>query len=229
MEVKRIERKFILNTQETLFVKKRLDSIMPKDDFCLTSDGYEVRSLYFDTISDRACAEKEDGLQIHEKIRARIYGNSNATIKLESKKKYGDFQVKSTMLIDQPTLHALCSGNYSVLLSNPNPMAMYFYQKLSQGMFPKAIIQYKRFSFCIPTNNTRITFDSNITATESNLDLFQNPLLAHPILSQDTVIMEVKYNHFLLGYIKDALAEVQQSCSSYSKYFNGRTFYRYLI
>lgn len=229
MEVNRVERKFILNSLESLLMRKRLEYIMPKDIFCLSTDGYEVRSLYFDTISDRACAEKEDGLQIHEKIRVRTYGANSDVIKLESKKKNGEFQVKKTLLIDQQTLDDLCCRNYGSLLRNSDPMALYFYEKFSNGLFPKVIIQYNRFSFCIPTNNTRITFDSNIRATENDLNIFQPASSFHPVLPQDSVIMEVKYNHFLLEYIKDAVAGIQQSTTSYSKYFNGRSFYRHLL
>ena len=102
------------------------------------------------------------------------------------------------MLIDRNTLENLCVGNYNVLLQNNDSMAIYFYIKLSQGMAPKAIIQYKRISYCVAGNNTRITFDSDIRATESNFDLFQEKLLTYPILSSDQTIMEVKYNNFFL-------------------------------
>lgn len=229
MEVKRTEHKFILNTKECMLAKKQIGSVMPKDPYCTSSDGYEIRSLYFDTLTDRACAEKDDGLRIHEKIRARIYGTSDKVIKLESKRKVGEYQTKYSLLIDRETLDELVKCNYSVLLKLDNPKAMYFYEKLSKGMMPKAIIVYKRMSYCVPTNNTRITFDSDVRATESSFDLFQEPFLGVPILPADQVIMEVKYNNFLFGYIKNAVSAVKKSTTSFSKYFSGRLFYRYMI
>ena len=141
MQVKRTEIKFILNSQERVLAQKSIGAVMPKDRYCVSADGYEVRSLYFDTFSDRACAEKEEGLQEHEKIRARIYGTDDCIIKLESKRKNGELQTKDSMLIDRNTLENLCVGNYNVLLQNNDSMAIYFYIKLSQGMAPKAIIQ----------------------------------------------------------------------------------------
>ena len=168
-------------------------------------------------------------MQEHEKIRARIYGTNDRIIKLESKRKNGEFQTKDSMLIDRNTLENLCVGNYNVLLQSNDPLAMYFYIKLSQGMAPKVIIQYKRVSYCAAGNHTRITFDTDIRATESNFDLFQEKLLTYPILSSDQTIMEVKYNNFLFGYIKEALAGVKKSTTSFSKYFNGRMFYKYMI
>lgn len=204
----------------------RLDQIMPRDIHSLGSDGYEIRSLYFDTLGDRSCVEKADGLQIHEKIRARIYGTDDTVIKLESKYKNGEHQTKKTMLISRPLLEELSREEYSGLKTLDDPMAPYFYKKLSGAMLPRSIVQYRRVSFNLDTNNTRITFDYDIRATECCFDLFQEPLLATPILPPDKVVLEVKFNNFLLGYIQRALQGIRRSPSSYSKYLTGRRFCR---
>ena len=229
LQVKRIENKFLINQQERLQTIRRLDAIMPRDAHSTSSQGYEVRTLYFDTLADRCCAEKEEGLRVHEKIRARIYGTDDKVIKLECKHKDGAFQVKESLLIDRPTLEELARGRYECLRELKDPKALFFYKKLSAGMFPKVIIQYQRLSYCLNVNNIRITFDSDIRATECCTDLFRQNLQAHPVLPPDQVILEVKYNHFLLGYVKDALRGLNKSPASYSKYFSGRTFYRRYI
>jgi hypothetical protein len=96
-------------------------------------------------------------------------------------------------------------------------------------MMPKVIIQYRRVSYCLPTNSTRITFDYRVRATESSFDLFRPQLNTHPILPEELVILEVKYNNFLLSYIKQALRTMGRSTSSFSKYFSGRSFYRHYL
>ena len=229
MEVVRTEHKIQINQKERLLLEKRLQAIMPKDKHITSSAGYEIRTLYFDTIDDRCCYEKLDGLRTHEKIRMRIYGNDDHIIKLELKRKAGEFQTKKTMMIDRKTAESLIQADYRCLLELEDPLALMFYQKLSRGMRPKVIIQYQRMSYCLDTNNIRITFDSDIRATESCMNLFAEPLLTHPVLSQDTLILEVKYNHFLFDYIKDALKIVNKSSTSYSKYLSGRFFYRNFI
>ena len=229
MQVKRTEHKILLNQTEALMLKKKLDLIMPRDEHCKTSDGYEIRSLYFDTIWDRCCAEKEEGLRYHEKIRARIYGINGDVIKLELKEKDGEAQTKRTMVIDRETLDQLSKGEYELLLKCEDPMAAVFYKKLSAGMVPKNIIVYQRMSYCLDVNNIRITFDSKVEATEASFDLFEDPLLTHPVLQENLVILEVKYNNFLLDYIKNALQQVEGMPASYSKYFAGRSFYRHMI
>ena len=229
MEVQRTEQKIILTKAEALLLQKRLAAIMPLDSYCIHGKGYEIRSLYFDTLADRSFVEKADGLLVHEKIRARIYGSGDQVIKLETKRKVGDAQTKRSLVIRRDTLDQLSRGQYQGLLSYDDPLALYFYQKLSRGMMPKSIVQYKRLSYCILVNNTRITFDYDIRATESCFDLYREPLLTHPILPSDKVILEVKFNNFLLGYIKDALNTLHKSTASFSKYANGRSFYRSMI
>lgn len=229
MQVKRTEQKIVITVQEAMQLQKRLDNIMPRDSHSKSYDGYEIRSLYFDTVADRCCAEKEDGLSVHEKIRIRTYGSNSDVIKLECKRKVGEFQTKKSLIIDRQTCESLIKGDYSVLLKIENPMGKMFYEKLSSGMFPKCIIQYKRMSYNIDTNNIRITFDSDIRTTESSFDIFKENLLTYPIAPGDMVILEVKYNNFLFDYIKDALKSVRKSPTSFSKYFGGRTFYRHMI
>ena len=229
VEVQRTEHKFILNRREAGLLIRRLDNIMPRDANSTGPDGYEIRSLYFDTLSDRSCVEKLDGLEVHEKVRARIYGTDDSVIKLECTRKVGQNQTKRSLLISRPLVEELSRGQYGGLLELEDPMALQFFRKLSGGMLPKNIIQYQRLSFCLDTNNTRITFDSDIRSTESCMDLFQEPLLANPILPAELVVLEVKFNNFLLEYMEKALRSIHASPTSYSKYMNGRRFYRSMI
>ena len=45
MQVKRTEQKFILNSQERVLAQKSIGAVMPKDPYCVSADGYEIRSL----------------------------------------------------------------------------------------------------------------------------------------------------------------------------------------
>lgn len=72
--------------------------------------------------------------------------------------------------------------------------------------------------FIARENNIRITFDHQIEATEANFDLFDPKLLMHPVMGQGLAVLEVKYNGFLLSYIKDMLNGINKSELSVSKY-----------
>ena len=229
MQVNRTEHKLIINCREQARLVQRLAQLMPLDPHCGGQRSYPVRSLYFDTVTDRCCAEKEDGLLVHEKLRLRIYSPGDTLVKLESKRKVGEAQTKKTMLISTVKARKLISGDFSWLLAEQTPMALYFYRKFSQGYRPKAIIEYDRLSFCLNFNNTRITFDSNIRSAESCLDLFRPDLPLRPILPGNLTVMEIKFNNFLPDYLKRALRDLQQSPGSFSKYLSGRSFYRNMI
>ena len=229
MQVNRTENKLLINSRETARLVRRLGQLMPLDPHCAGQQSYPVRSLYFDTVTDRCCAEKEDGLLVHEKLRLRIYSPGDTLVKLESKRKVGDAQTKKTMLISTVKAQRLMDGDFSWLLTEQTPLGLYFYRKFSQGYRPKAIIEYDRLSFCLNFNNTRITFDSNIRSTESCLELFREELLMRPILSPELTVMEIKFNNFLPDYVKQALRDLRQSPGSFSKYLSGRSFYRNMI
>ena len=74
--------------------------------------------------------------------------------------------------------------------------------------------------------NFHITYnysiDSNIRASESNFDIFSNKLNLVPVMDLHNVVMEVKFNGFLLSYIKDMLSDTDSSEISVSKYYLAR-------
>ena len=81
---------------------------------------------------------------------------------------------------------------------------------------------YDRFAFTAPENSIRITFDSRIRANEANFNIFDRNLVLNSVMSPFAVVLEVKYNGFLLSYIKHMLLPVQKSELSVSKYCMAR-------
>ena len=71
-------------------------------------------------------------------------------------------------------------------------------------------------------NKIRITFDSNIVSTESSFDLFDPGLNMNPVLDKYDVVLEVKFNGFLLDYIRRLINSVNRSELSVSKYVLAR-------
>ena len=63
----RHEQKQEITYADMLALRQRLKVIMQKDSH--TTDGrYEVRSLYFDNMNDKALREKLDGVNVREKF-----------------------------------------------------------------------------------------------------------------------------------------------------------------
>lgn len=88
---------------------------------------------------------------------------------------------------------------------------------------PRTVVEYKRIAFIAKENKIRVTFDHHIIGTEGHYNIFDQHLQQNPILDPYLAVLEVKYNGFLLSYIKDMLQECDTSELSVSKYCLGRS------
>ena len=59
---------------------------------------------------------------------------------------------------------------------------------------------------------------NNILATESSFDMFSDKLLMSPVMDKFNVVLEVKFNGFLLDYLRDFINSINKSELSVSKY-----------
>ena len=193
--------------------------------------GYCVRSLYFDTIYDKDYFEKLDGLELRRKIRLRIYHPEDNFALLEMKQKQGKYQLKRSLRITRDDAKALIDGDYTPLLRYPEDFAAECYALMQMQLYrPKTIVEYRRKAFIAKENKIRITFDHQITSTESDMNLFSKDLNMNPVLDPFTTVLEVKFNGFLLDYIKDLLSNAQKSELSVSKYMLARqASYKYNV
>ena len=94
---------------------------------------------------------------------------------------------------------------------------------------PKAIIEYRREAYVVPENDTRITFDREIHATESCADLFDPGLCLYPVMDQGQVVLEVKFTEFLPDLVRRALPPRSSELTAVSKFVLGceKTGYLY--
>lgn len=223
IRVMRTEKKFLISLYKAIVLSNKLGSVLFVDSHNGT-EGYMVRSLYFDSVDDRDYYEKEDGLLIRKKIRLRVYSPDDKVVKLEKKEKHGDNQCKRTLNISREAAKQMILGNYDELFKNPHPFAQELYHDLVTGSYvPKCMVEYRRKAFIVPENDTRITIDSNIYASESSFDLFCESFNGYPVSHCDDVTLEVKYNNFLLSYVKDLFDSCQKTQVSYGKYYLGRS------
>lgn len=220
--VRRREIKYLLNQQEFRKKKAYLEKVLKSDEHN-SSDGYIVRSLYFDTLDDRDFREKEDGVEIRRKVRLRVYDPDADFAMLEMKQKQGDYQMKRSLLVSRADAIELSKGNYAPLLTYKEPFASEMYAFMTINFYrPKVVIQYRRDAFIVKENSTRLTFDHDIIATESSFDVFDPNLKMTPVLDPANVVLEVKYNGFLLSYVRELIADVACVSTSVSKYYLSR-------
>ena len=107
------------------------------------------------------------------------------------------------------------------------PLAGQIYTMMQMDLYrPKCMVEYDRFAFFVPENDTRITFDSKLRGSESNFDLFSKDVMLYPLIQQTEITLEVKYNAFLLSNIKKALSYKMYTQISSSKYVKSRMMLR---
>lgn len=221
--VLRQEKKYLLNYLEFRKYSNYFEQILISDPHN-GSDGYIVRSLYFDTIDNKDFYLKDMGVEIRRKVRLRVYDPNDNFAVLEIKQKEGDNQLKRSLKITRSDALELINGKYECLLKYSEDFAHECYSyMISEGYVPSCVVQYNRKAFICKENKTRITFDNNIIATETNFNIFDSNLPMYPVFSKFNVVLEVKYNAFLLSYVKDLLREIDKSQISASKYCLARS------
>ena len=222
-EVLRQEKKFLITLPQFYTYSADLAQVMTEDPHN-RGDGYPIRSLYFDTLDDRDYQEKEDGVELRRKLRLRCYGPDTPFALLEMKQKQGPLQKKRSLQVSLADANALSHGDWSVLRNYDTPFAGECYALLQMhGYQPRSVVEYRRKAFIAKENRIRVTFDHHITATEGCWDLFSPNLLLSSTLDPWLVVLEVKYNGFLLSYIKDLLRRCDEFETSVSKYCLGRS------
>jgi hypothetical protein len=228
-EVLRQEKKYLISLDQFYRYSHSLSRVL-KLDSNSQGDGYMIRSLYFDTPEDKDYQEKEDGLEIRKKIRLRNYGPDTDFAMLEMKQKQGSMQKKRSLRLDREDAKKLILGQYSVLLNYNSSFAAECFSVMNMLCYrPKTVITYRRKAFVASENKIRVTFDHNIKGTESCFDIFSNELLENSILDGYMAVLEVKFNGFLLSYIKDMLMECDRSETAVSKYCLGRTVSKHYL
>ncbi|WP_300386005.1 polyphosphate polymerase domain-containing protein [Clostridium sp.] len=228
-EVLRQEKKFLISQSQYYRYRHNFNKILEIDKNSL-GEGYMIRSLYFDTIDDKDFQAKEDGVEIRRKIRLRTYNTNSSFALLEMKQKQGERQRKRSLKISREDAKLMISGDYSVLLNYNEPFAGECFSLMNMLCYrPKTVITYQRMAFIAKANDIRITFDNNIKGTESCFDIFSKKLLESSILDPYLGVLEVKFNGFLLSYIKDMIMECNASEISVSKYCLGRAISKHYL
>ena len=220
--VLREEKKFLISVDEFMALSHKLGQVMFSDSHNGTH-GYMIRSLYFDTVYDGDFFEKQAGVELRRKIRLRCYDPDADYAMLEMKQKQGANQMKRSLRLSRADALKLTRGDYSPLLEYKEPFAAECYALMTYRCYrPKTIVEYNRKAFIAKENKIRVTFDNNIVSTESSFNLFDPKLNMNPVLDKYNVVLEVKFNGFLLDYIKRLLNPIDRSELSVSKYVLAR-------
>ena len=222
-EVLRQEKKYPIDLAQGAALRARLDQIMRRDAHN-GAQGYTIRSLYFDTPDDEDFHDKVDGLELRRKLRLRCYSPVDSFAMLEMKQKEGAYQKKRSLRVRRADARRLQEGDYAPLLEYEEPFAAECYGLMHRMCYrPKTVVEYQRRAFIAKENHIRITLDHHIVANEARFDLFAPDLNLYPVLDPFQAVLEVKYDGFLLSYLKALVNLADRSELSVSKYCLARS------
>lgn len=213
----RHEWKHEINEMDAAIIRQRLQVVAKADPYAV--DGrYEIRSLYFDNLADKALREKIDGVNMREKFRIRFYNQDVSFIRLEKKRKCNGLTGKESVGLIKEEAQKISEGDYGWMAYSGKPLVVELYSKIrSEGLAPKTIVDYTREPFVYGPGNVRITLDYNIRTGMCGTDFLKPGCITIPA-GKTPIILEVKWDAFLPDIIRDALQLRGRQAGAYSKY-----------
>lgn len=213
----RHEWKHEITYSDMLSLRQRL-SVVTKRDIHTIRGKYLIRSLYFDTASDKALREKIDGVNVREKFRIRFYNNDTSVIHLEKKSKVNGLCLKETTSLTEWQTRAITYGKLDWMMQSGTPLIKELYSKMrSQGLRPKTIVDYTREPFIFAPGNVRVTIDYNIRTGFVCTDFLKPDCVTIPA-GDVPIILEVKWDEFLPDIIRDIVQIKNCRSGAFSKY-----------
>lgn len=214
----RHELKYFISEAEKEIIARRLSSIMQRD--AHAKDGiYFIRSLYFDDHFENAYEEKLAGTNERKKYRIRIYNLEDTVIRLECKRKEGQYINKISAKLTREETDKLIAGDYTFLKDRTEQVCKDFYVECAlNGMKPAVIVDYDREPYVYPYGDVRITFDEHVRSGVFEQQLFDKALPVIEVLEPGQLIMEVKFTEYLPGIIRDLLQVDDCIYTAVSKY-----------
>jgi len=224
VRVFRKEIKYVMDYIEAQKIEGIISKVLSKDKHS-DQEAYFIRSLYFDSINNHDFNSKMNGDEERKKIRLRLYDLQTEWVKIEIKYKKNINQIKESILISRQDAKALIGCHYGVLLKYENDIASKLYNIMTIGQYrPVVIVDYYRRAYLHKENDLRITFDMDIRQTEANFNIFDESLVLNPIFPEEDLVLEVKYDNEMYGWVRELLKGRYHSNRSMSKYCSSRTW-----
>lgn len=213
----RHEWKHEINLSDMITLRQRLRAVAQSDEHTLNG-AYEIRSLYFDNLSDKALREKIDGVSRREKFRIRYYNRDVSLIHLEKKSKIGGLGTKESAMLTKGQAQSIADGDFGWMAHAPDPLIKELYHKMTtQQLRPKTIVDYTREPYIFTAGNVRVTVDYNIRTGLLCTD-FLNPDCVTIPAGEAPIILEIKWDAYLPDIIRDVIQLDGRHTCAFSKY-----------
>ena len=221
----RHELKYYINTADYLTIKNRLSAFAEKDKNVNENGTYKIRSLYFETPTDRILSEKINGVNNREKFRIRMYNDDDSFIRLEKKTKVNGFANKIDAPVTREECEKLLEGDVSWMKHADRALLTELYAKMKyEQLRPKTVVDYIREPFIYKPGNVRVTLDSQIKTGVHTKDMFNPKVPTVRMHGVNVIILEVKYDNFLPAIVQTSVQVQNRKSTAFSKYAVARMF-----
>jgi len=226
----RFEYKYYITKQDKILLKNRIEMLLNIDKNAQKTNGYFIRSIYFDDYKDTSLNQVINGISKREKFRIRFYNLDKSYIMLEKKEKINNMtNKKSCRITEEQLIDILEKKNLVIEKTNNSLLNEFYFKLLFEGYKPACIIDYDRIPYVYSAGNVRITLDYNMAVSYDFENVFSEDLIKVPFIEENRALLEVKFNDFIPDYVRWLLQLNKLERISYSKYAIGRTMLKNYI
>ena len=217
----RNELKYVIDPPTAEVLKRRLQMCCGHDAHSDSQGFYKVTSLYFDDYQNSALNDNIIG-QIHrKKYRIRVYNDQKDFIRLEKKIKHNQWGLKESRVLSPEEYEYAVQGNFEALKAQSNDKLIHSFcqEALTRQLRGRIVVEYDRQAYIYRYGSVRITLDHQIRYRTGSGGLFAQEPVNMPALSENRIVLEVKYSGFLPGHIRKLIQQntaMQQSVSKYA-------------
>ena len=102
--------------------------------------------------------------------------------------------------------------------SNDKLLNEFLLEIKTKGLKPSIIVDYYRMAFTYPVSDVRVTFDYNIKSGRYNYDIFDENIVSQPVIENNLLVLEVKFNEVLPEAIAIILKTIPTCRQAFSKF-----------
>lgn len=213
--MKRYELKYLMDGEQTEFLKKKLEGHMQLDQYGRTS----IASLYYDTPDYRLIRTSIEKPKFKEKIRLRSYGlaTQESPVFLEMKRKAYGIVYKRRVQSQIPLVDKFFAGSGDICSSGQINRELTYFRDYYGSLVPACLIIYDREAYFEPGGDLRLTIDHNPRYRVNRLNLTDS-MEGIPLRPEGHTILEIKVQEAMPLWLSAILDEGRIYKNSFSKY-----------
>ncbi len=213
--MQRYEMKYLLDRQQTDYLRQGLEGHMQIDAFGLTS----IASLYYDTPDARLIRASLEKPAFKEKLRLRSYGLATdaSPVFLELKRKYEGVVYKRRVQSVIPEVERFFAGEELRSGYGQIRRELSFFRDHYRTLAPACLIIYDRTAYYEPGGSLRLTIDDRPRYRTEGLTLTES-MEGHPLLDEGWSILEVKVQGAMPLWLSELLSRGRIFKNNFSKY-----------